>query len=144
MLPGSDCVGCHRDEGARPLVVGGTVYRIRELPGLQPLDDCFGLEGVEVRFTDAAGRQFSTLTNRAGNFYIEGAESDFTLPSAASLRWTLDGEQIDTPRATMPLYGGCARCHTNEAATAPSGDFQPGPTSPDYTNLTSVIFPPGL
>ena len=47
MRPGSDCVGCHRETGARPLVLGGTVYPTGGSRG-QPLDDCFGLEGIEV------------------------------------------------------------------------------------------------
>ncbi|HTV17714.1 MAG TPA: hypothetical protein VMG12_03560 [Polyangiaceae bacterium] len=146
MLPGSDCVGCHRDEGARPLVMGGTVYTL-PTPNSQdhpPLDDCFGIEGIELQFTDAAGREFSTITNRAGNFYIEGDESDVTMPYSVSMRWTRDGEPINTNMATLPRYGGCARCHTNDPNARADDEFQLSPESSDYVNPTLVIFPPTL
>lgn len=142
MRPGSDCVGCHRDAGARPLLIGGTVYTLPNNEGPQPLDDCFGLEGIELVIRDSAGREFSTLTNRAGNFYIEGTESDLTLPYSASLRWTLDGRDTTTPMFSTPAYGGCARCHNTDDTRA-SGPFEIS-SDPAYVYPTTAIFPPGL
>lgn len=142
MLPGSDCVGCHRDSGARPLLVGGTVYTLPSSGGAQPLDGCFGLEGIPVVIRDAAGREFSTLTNRAGNFYIEGSESELALPYSASLRWNLEGRDTTTAMFTTASYGGCARCH-NTDVTEETKPFEPS-EDPDYVYRTNAIFAPGL
>jgi hypothetical protein len=142
MLPGSDCVGCHRDSGARPLLVGGTVYTLPSTSGPQPLDDCFGLESIELVIRDSAGREFSTLTNRAGNFYIEGSESELTLPYSAELRWNLDGRETTTAMFSAPSYGGCARCH-NDDVTQETKPFEASGDA-DYVYRTNAIFTPGL
>jgi hypothetical protein len=146
MRPGSDCVGCHEETGALPLIIGGTVASVGGLsgePGLEP-NDCFGVEGVEVTVVDADGRARSTLTNRAGNFYFERTETDFALPYAASVRWkSFQGEELQTPMATVPSYGGCARCHVPASVeTLPPFDS----LSPEPERILPVgpIFLPGL
>jgi hypothetical protein len=144
MHPGSDCVGCHREKGARPLAVGGTVYGGHD-PGVpDPLDDCFGLEGVEMKITDAAGREFSTITNRAGNFYIEGDESDFAMPYTATLSYTRDGELLNAAMFTVPSYGGCASCHGLDAGEAGASDEFDAYPAADGVIPAHVIFAPGL
>lgn len=144
MHPGSDCVGCHRDEGARPLALGGTVYTLPTSASNapQPLDDCFGLEGVEITITDSAGREFSTITNRAGNFYIEGDESEIAMPYQAAVNFSIDGEDRVAAMFTQAAYGGCARCHTNQdvAATSP---YESSPSA-EVIVPASVLFTPGL
>jgi len=138
MMPGSDCMACHGDGTARPLLLGGTVYPSGFVRSLEtrPLDDCFGLEGVEVIVTDADGRERSTRTNRAGNFFFEGRPSELPMPYKASIRWTtLQGDEKVTSMGEVPEYGGCARCHDpglrysdreNGLVPAFSGIFTPG------------------
>jgi hypothetical protein len=141
MRPGSDCVGCHREENARALLLAGTVFPDRNPGGgIEPQDDCLGLEGVEVVVTDAEGREHSTVTNRAGNFYFEGSPSDLPLPYEAEIRWRLSGEARRTPMATTPEYGGCARCHGSEG---PPTEFSPERAA-EFVLPTTVLFTPGL
>lgn len=142
MQPGSDCVGCHAESGARSLILGGTIYASATYEGPRPVAGCFGLEGVEVVIEDAEGREFRALTNRAGNFYVEGSPSDVALPYSAELRWALDGESIRTSMGTTPQYGGCARCHGSERD--PPERFDLTPASSDYVNPVAPIFTPGL
>jgi hypothetical protein len=140
MHPGSDCVGCHRDTGAAPPFSAGTVYASGGESVVQP-EDCFGLEGVAVTITDAEGREHSTVTNRAGNFYFEGAESDFPLPYAATFHWYREGQEIWTPMATTPSYGGCARCHAN--GLVPVGGFDLNAPA-EAVIPVGPLFTPGL
>ena len=81
MYPGRDCVGCHLDNDGPQLMAGGTVYGFSQgangqavVPTLgQPQSvDCFGLEGVTVVLRGFDGEEFTTVTNRAGNFFFEG------------------------------------------------------------------------
>ena len=143
MHPGSDCVGCHRETGAPALLLAGTVYPTSANGYMSAplIDGCFGMEGIEVTIEDALGRERSTLTNRAGNFYFEGAESELAMPYSAGIRWRLDGEEIWTRMAISPSYGGCGHCHgTSEPA---SGEFTLFP-DPGYVVPTWGIIPPGL
>ena len=82
------------------------------------------------------------MTNRAGNFYVEGDESELVLPYTASLRWSLDGRDIQTNMFTTPEYGGCARCHGVESESP--GVFPPGWPASEYAVPTTDIFTPGL
>jgi len=127
------------------LLIGGTVYPTGGLQEPLPLDGCYGLEGVEVIVTDIEGRERSTVTNRAGNFYFEGEESELSMPYATTLRWSLDGEEVPTAMFTMPYYGGCARCHglSPENNPTPFDDFRP-PEDAEYVWPAGVIFTPGL
>jgi len=161
MHPGSDCVGCHRDTGAKPLMFGGTVYakaslNIYRSNAMDPLEGCFGLEGVTVQVTDGDGREYSAVTNRAGNFYVEGQESDLVLPYAAKI--TFDrlerrrtGDRIvegESQMYTTPSYGGCARCHSAYAVSNRRNTPGFDPISADPAEAVdpaaSVIFPTGL
>lgn len=118
MFPGRDCVGCHIDNDGPPLAVGGTVYPYvlnPNAPGLlaQSGTDCFGIEGITVRIEDADGQVFEVVTNRAGNFFIEGNPDDFAKPFSASITWTnpATGREQTSPMGTTPYYGGCGKCH---------------------------------
>lgn len=139
MLPGSDCVGCHRDTGARPLMLGGTVYpihfgRSRNPP---PMLNCFGSEGALVTITDAVGHVYTTRTNRAGNFYFEGSDADLVTPYSASVSTTFDGEEFNPIMASVVSYGGCARCHGSSADPVP---FNLVAEDPSYVQPTRVIY----
>jgi hypothetical protein len=142
MLPGSDCVGCHRDRGARPLALAGTIFPDARSSGPAPVGDCFGLEGVALSITDGAGREHSTVTNRAGNFYFEGDESDFPLPYTAQLRWSMNGIAITTAMFTQPYYGGCANCHGAPGALTEFRDLSD--EDPKYVIPQRVLFLPGF
>lgn len=158
MHPGSDCVSCHGDDDARPLMFAGTVYAFRDdreayygasfSGGTQPFDDCFGIEGITVEITDSDGRVRSTVTNRAGNFYFEGRQSELAWPYSASVAYVSERGPSMPVMSSQPYYGGCARCHALPSA-APSDDLlllsrdldePPGPIVP----ALSVLFLPGF
>lgn len=141
MFPGRDCVGCHIDNDGPPFALGGTVYPYvlqgEEASQLQTGTDCFGLEGVTVRVTDADGQLFELTTNRAGNFFVEGNPDDFAKPFTVQLE--MDGAKPQM--STGPLYGGCGRCH-NPSAT--DGDtYVLTPPDADYRIITARIGIPG-
>lgn len=130
MYPGRDCVGCHKDNGAPELILGGTFYDVIDNLGAQG-KDCFGAPGVKIRVTSGEGLVYETVTNEAGNFWIAARDTDFVMPITrveTEYENTRTGE-TDTPGMagnTLPLYGGCARCH--QAGLEPSGE----PTSPEW------------
>jgi hypothetical protein len=134
MYPGRDCLGCHLENDGPELMLGGTVYPYVELAlGEEGLDrfnaaqtgqDCFGLPEVNVKIRGGDGQLFEVVTNRAGNFFIEGKATDLEKPFSVELEFD-DAEAGFSGNPTMnttPSYGGCARCHT------------PGvqPTPPDF------------
>jgi hypothetical protein len=149
MFPGRDCVGCHIDNDGPPLAIGGTIYSYvlgQGTPGLlaQTGTDCFGVEGISVAIEDADGQVLNLVTNRAGNFYVEGKPDDFAKPFTALITWTdpTDNSVVESPMpSTLPMYGGCARCHNPSAA--PDPDYNTSPTDADYVNGTARIGLPG-
>jgi hypothetical protein len=113
MRPGSDCVGCHRDEGEGPLyLAAGTVYEALDEP-----DDCYGLEGATVEVTDADGTVWMLTTNAAGNFFIEPGDGPLVFPFTAKV--TYDGAEL--PMATAQSDGNCNTCHTQMGANLAAG-----------------------
>lgn len=156
MYPGRDCVGCHIDNDGPPLAIGGTVYPYVLSNGATGLaaqtgTDCFGIEGITVRITDADGLPLEVVTNRAGNFYVEGNPDDFAKPFSASVIWNNADEQGQDPPqesqmlVTTPSYGGCGRCHnpalTNDQAYTP--DLEAGDTPDMLVSPTARIGLPG-
>jgi hypothetical protein len=149
MFPGRDCVGCHIDNDGPPLAIGGTIYPYvlgQGAPGLaaQTGTDCFGIEGIAVAIEDADGQILDLVTNRAGNFYVEGNPGDFAKPFTAVITWTNptnDSPQETRMPVTRPMYGGCARCHDTAAAADP--DYITEPTDANYVNGTARIGLPG-
>jgi hypothetical protein len=113
MHPGRDCDGCHADEDEGPRFhVGGTVYsQIREP------DDCLGVEGVTVEITDAMMREFSLVSNEAGNFYLEVEEAQVEFP--ISVRAIRADRSI--AMTAMQTTGRCATCHTQMGANMAPG-----------------------
>lgn len=151
MFPGRDCVGCHIDNDGPPLAIGGTLYAY-VLPAPAVLDaqtgeDCFGIEGIAITIEDAEGQVFDLVTNRAGNFFIEGDPDDFAKPFTARIAG--DGanpEEVPSPSmGTEPMYGGCARCHDPRAPSLMElGEtFNLQPTDAEYTNAQPRIGLPG-
>jgi hypothetical protein len=138
MFPGRDCVGCHIDNDGPPLAIGGTIYPYvlaAGSPGLlaQTGTDCFGIEGITVRIIDADGQPFDLVTNRAGNFYVEGNPDDFAKPFSALVIWNnadapVEAEPRESPMSTTPSYGGCGRCHTAGPGERLDPDLEAGET----------------
>jgi len=120
MSPGTDCIGCHEKNDGPPLSAAGTVYATEHNTS-QIENDCFGLEGVEVEIEAADGTILETTTNRAGNFYFDGAPASLSKPYIARLRYTQPDGNVVAPQmiVTEPYYGGCARCHDDRAAFTP-------------------------
>jgi hypothetical protein len=129
MYPGEDCVGCHRSSDGLPLMAAGTVYGLPDRDGTRTSEPlCFGVEGVLVTITAAEGTVLQTLTNRAGNFYFEGAPEALPVPFSVQLDYTLpNGRATIQTMTTQPSYGGCGRCHNpHTAESAATPDLMPG------------------
>jgi hypothetical protein len=137
MYPGRDCVGCHLENDGPQLIAGGTVYGFSQGKGGQLVVpvlgkpqsvDCFGVEGVKVTIRSVADlEEFTTYTNRAGNFFFEGRPDELLKPFRAELEF--EGISAPLQMATTPTYGGCARCHNPYAvATDP---LPPAPYPPE-------------
>jgi len=124
MYPGRDCLGCHLDNDGPELMLGGTVYPFVQadyspdaaanFKKKQSGEDCFGLEGVELKITGGDGQEFRVTTNEAGNFFIEGKATDLVKPFNVEGFYTdpVTGKLSNPRMGTPPSYGGCARCHT--------------------------------
>ncbi len=130
MYPGRDCVGCHLENDGPQLMAGGTIYgfgqgrdgaTVAMTLGQPQSVDCFGLEGVTVTITGFDKEVFTTVTNRAGNFFFEGRPSELVKPFIVNVKYdapaTADrpANTADFNMNTQPSYGGCARCHTPTA-----------------------------
>lgn len=149
MFPGRDCVGCHIDNDGPPLAIGGTIYPYVLSPGASGLlaqtgTDCFGVEGVRVRIEDAQGQILELVTNRAGNFYVEGKPEDFAKPFNAEVVWPnalRGGAEQTNAMTTNPSYGGCARCHNPAVPSAIEQglEFERIPPDAEYRNGTARI-----
>lgn len=135
MHPGSDCLSCHGDDDALPFLFAGTVYAAEDEArpySTQPLDGCYGLEGILVTVTDGEGREQTVVTNRAGNFYLEARPSVLAWPYKAHIRYP--NSSLTTMMFTQPYHGGCARCHYTPSS-APDSDLrlqQDSAESPEY------------
>lgn len=109
MLPGSDCIGCHAEDDGPEFAIAGTVMPILDEP-----DDCFGVEGVTVEITDADGEVTEVTTNRAGNFYVEGAVAR---PYQVRL---IQGDEVRVMQTPVE-DGSCNSCHTAEGEAGATG-----------------------
>jgi hypothetical protein len=148
MFPGRDCVGCHIENDGPPLALGGTLYPYvmsrEQSAQLQTGTDCFGIEGIAITIEDAEGQTFELITNRAGNFFVEGNPDDFAKPFTVVIDgWGVkaDGSAQRNPMTTAPMYGGCARCH--DPAVPPAEEFVTNPLDADYVNGQARIGLPG-
>jgi hypothetical protein len=99
MLPGTDCLDCHRVGGSADdsvYTIAGTVLASATCPQ--------GVEGAEVYVVDDAGTEVMLLTNAVGNFYTDEA-----LVPPFRTRVVLGG--VETPMFTPFRNGSCAACH---------------------------------
>jgi hypothetical protein len=119
MHPGKDCVACHKDNDGPPFFAAGTIYGLYDEDGARTTqNECFGVEGATVTINAGDGQVFETRTNRAGNFFFEGLESDLVKPFSVVVQYVFpDGRVSRQPMSTNPSYGGCAHCHHPSAQT---------------------------
>jgi hypothetical protein len=151
MYPGRDCVGCHLENDGPQLMAGGTVYgfpqgrdgaAIAMTLGKPQSVDCFGFEGATVTLIGADLEEFTTVTNRAGNFFFEGRPDELAKPFQARVDYTVPGTDARKQMFTRPSYGGCGRCHSTTAvALDPPPDDPIDQVTPagDYINLALSV-----
>lgn len=153
MYPGEDCVGCHLENDGPELALGGTVYPyvIREndvLRAAQSGEHCFGVEGITVTIEDADGLRLDLVTNRAGNFFVEGSPRDLAKPYTVRIEGfqrTADGAPVESV-ARMPIavnYGGCARCHDPNARPFDPSVDSTDPRAPNFRTPVTFVGLPG-
>lgn len=100
MLPGSDCLSCHRSGGAEEAptwYAGGTVFT----------DDLGsdGASGARIRITDSTGYTAELSSNSAGNFYTSHRLVPPLTAEVETNAGTLTmGETVNT--------GACDTCHS--------------------------------
>ena len=116
--PGQPCVTCHGESGpaSGEFSLAGTVYALLRENELMP--------NVLVRIKDINGREFSTTTNQAGNFFIRREEWQPVYPLQTSIRFSSLTKQMSTYIARSP---SCADCHVHP----------PGPNSPGHIYIAA-------
>jgi hypothetical protein len=116
MHPGGDCIGCHSAEGEGPIyTAAGTVMAAYDDP-----EDCYGVEGVLIRLTDADGNVHEATTNAAGNFFFA---ADVSTPFTAEI----ERDGVTSAMLTPQVDGNCASCHTEVGENgAPGRILVPG------------------
>jgi hypothetical protein len=129
MHPGRDCIDCHSRGEGPGFMFAGTVFSV-----LDASDDCFGLEGVEIRLTGADGKVITARSNSAGNFYRRGNQSDLARPYTATITY----QGVETSMTTPQTESSCGSCHTKTGANAAPGRISPsqlwGGTPPATTD----------
>lgn len=102
MLPGSDCIGCHRREREGPIFgAAGTVYE-----NYTEADDCYGVDGITVAITDADGKVHTTTTRASGNFYVN---ADIATPYTATI---VGADGTERKMVAAQTVTDCNTCHT--------------------------------
>jgi hypothetical protein len=155
MYPGRDCVGCHLENDGPQFVLGGTLYpyvfsrdETYKLDAAQSGEDCFGIEGITISIEDGEGQVFDVVTNRAGNFFVEGNPADFAKPFTVRIenfQKSPDGTPVTT-LAQMGIgvyYGGCARCHDRSGPPFDPEIDSLNPSDPNYRLPETSIGLPG-
>jgi hypothetical protein len=109
--PGQPCVLCHdQGEKAPPFSLAGTVYV--DAMSNTPIGD------VSVIILDAAGAEFTTITNCAGNFFIRPEEFTPTYPIWINMRAGAVHRSMETASYREP---SCAACHSDPRSRTSAG-----------------------
>lgn len=114
---GQRCVVCHQEGGPAsnaPFVVAGTIFA-------QPARQV-GVDGAEVRMTDADGTKFTAKTNCVGNFFVTPAEWQPKFPLLVEVA---KGNLKRPMRTPIGREASCAGCHT-PALPVPNPEQQMG------------------
>jgi hypothetical protein len=98
MLPGTDCLACHRPGGAarRVFTFAGTVTTHTTCADPEP--------NATVRIVDATGAELRLRTNEVGNFF-----SDQALEAPYHYYVERDGRSVEM--VSRVVDGSCAACH---------------------------------
>ncbi len=114
MEPGENCQGCHGGTGplylgerrrhGREWTIAGTVY--------DPANPALGVEGAQVKISDAKGFSFSLRTNQAGNFYSRETV-------AFPLQACIERNGRTTCQQSPVTSGSCNACHNLAIFGAP-------------------------
>lgn len=107
---GQPCVTCHQQGGPAsdaPFTIAGTVFA-------QPKRQ-IGVEGVEVRMTDAEGTKYIAKTNCVGNFFVKSSEWDPRFPVLVEIAKNNVRRAMQSPIGRDP---SCAGCHSFDIPVA--------------------------
>jgi hypothetical protein len=108
--PGQPCATCHQEGGTAadsPFTVAGTVFA-------QPARQV-GVEGVEIRMTDADRTTHIAKTNCVGNFMVTAAQWSPKWPILVEVG---KGNVRRTMRSPIGRDASCASCHSSEIEVA--------------------------
>ncbi len=100
---GQPCVVCHQEGGPAadfPFTVAGTIFA-------QPARQ-IGVDGAEVRMTDADGTKHTAKTNCVGNFFVK---PDEWAPKFPILVEVAKGNLRRSMRSPIGREPSCAGCH---------------------------------
>jgi cytochrome c553 len=100
---GQRCTACHQQNGEAadsPFTLAGTVFA-------QPKRQV-GVEGAEVRLTDADGTKHITKTNCVGNFFVKAADWQPKFPILVEVA---KGGVRRSMRSPIGRATDCAECH---------------------------------
>ncbi|MBX3222138.1 MAG: hypothetical protein KF795_16595 [Labilithrix sp.] len=100
---GQRCTACHQQNGVaseHPFVLAGTIFA-------QPKRQV-GVEGAEVRLTDADGTKHITKTNCVGNFFVTASEWEPKFPILVEVA---KGGVRRSMRSPIGRETDCAGCH---------------------------------
>ncbi len=107
---GQPCTTCHQEGGPAsdfPYTVAGTVFA-------QPRRQV-GVEGAEVRMTDADGTKHIAKTNCVGNFFVTAAEWQPKFPILVEVAKNKVSRSMRSP---IGRNASCAGCHSSELEVA--------------------------
>ena len=114
MEPGGDCIDCHSANRGPGFTFAGTVMN-----ALNDDQNCQGIDAIQVRITDAAGKMIDMTTNSSGNFYSAVSRSSITFPYTAEVVRNGKSTHMLTPRSDAQT--NCASCHTADGANGAPG-----------------------
>lgn len=103
MVPGGDCILCHRQQGGPAYAIAGTI-----MGDYDSAENCRGLPTALVEIIGADGVVTRLTSNSAGNFYLSRRGSRVVMPYTA--RVTLNGQTYAMETETST--GSCNSCHT--------------------------------
>jgi len=126
--PGQPCLVCHGADyspGGDIFVLAGTIFEFADD------SDENGLEGATVTVTDSDGREFTAITNTAGNFMVQ-VDPALSQPRQRPRGRLTIGFQPKFPLRVSVAYGSteqemesriwrngaCAHCHRGATASA--------------------------
>jgi hypothetical protein len=110
--PGQPCTTCHDGELGDPpeFTVAGTIYKNAGDPA--------PAVGATVSITSASGKMFDTITNEAGNFYVQPSQFQPGYPIKVAVTF---GEITVKMTSEIGRNGSCAKCHTEPAGPTSAG-----------------------